>query len=283
MAAKESWWGGAQDVLIGILAAVIILILVLGGLFLYSGTWPPLSVVESQSMQHSADTSYIGIIDTGDMVVIQESDGLDVVTYIDGAQTGYSRFGGYGDVIIFMPAGDDSVTPIIHRAIIWLEYNSSGGWDAPSLEHYDGNWAVSDGDGWRGMTGTLILHGIGYADVSVVIELDEMNPHSGYVTMGDFNWRHVPGLLPRIGLIDQSEHGRSAYDLITPDWVMSKAMVEIPWLGSIKLLISQGTEPAGIPMNSIIYLGVSIFVVLAVPLLLEYAVDKRRERRGDRQ
>ena len=283
MAGTESWLAGAKDVIVGILLAMVILALVLGGLFLYSNTWPPLSVVESQSMQHDAYTSYIGVIDTGDMVVIRESNGLDVVTYVEGAQTGYSRFGGFGDVIIFMPSGDDTVTPIIHRAIIWLDKNTSGGWDAPSLEDYQGNWAVSSGDGWRGMTGTLILHGIGYANVSVIIELDDMNPHSGYVTMGDFNWRYVPGPVPRIGLIDQSEHGRSAYDLVSTDWVKSKAMVEIPWLGSIKLLITQGNDAAGIPLNSIINLGISVFVVLAVPLLAEYAWDKRRERKGGRQ
>jgi len=268
-----------QDILVGLLMAVVLLEFVLGGLFLYAVTWPPLSVVESQSMQHDAYTSYIGVIDTGDMVVVQDSDGTDVVTYVDGSKDGYSRFGGYGDVIIFMPAGETDVTPIIHRAIIWLEKNSSGGWDAPSLQDYSGDWAVSDGDGWRGMSGTLILHNIGYADVSVIIELDEMEPRSGYVTMGDFNWRQVPGVIPRIGLIDQSEYGRSANELIAQEWVKSKAVAEIPWIGAIKLILNQAPEPAGVPMNSIVSLGISVFLVLAVPLLAEYLWGRRQKER----
>ena len=277
MEGKDGWGSALRDVLIGLLLAFILLIAILGAMFLYSNAWPPLSVIESNSMQHDATSSGLGIIDTGDMVIVKSSDGTDVISYVEGSKSAYEMFGGYGDAIIYRPLGSSDGTPIIHRTIIWLDYNDSNGWNAPSLEGYDGEWAVSAGDGWNNMTGTLLLKNIGYANVTVIIELDSLDPHSGYVTMGDFNWRNVP-ILKRVGYVDQLEEGPSALNLVRPEWVESRAMVEIPWVGLIKLYANDKNLDM-IPLNSIYSLGISVFLILAIPLLSEYAFDRYRRKR----
>lgn len=267
-----------RDVLIGLSLAFLLLVCILGVMFLYSGAWPPLSVIESNSMQHDASSSALGIIDTGDMMVVKSSNGLDIVTYVEGVQSDYQKFGSYGDAIIYRSLGSMDGTPIIHRALIWLDYNDNGGWNAPSLKNYSGLWSVDNGDDWNNMSGALWLYNIGYADVAVFIDLDSLARHSGFVTMGDFNWRSVPGVLQRVGYVDQLDEGPSALNLIRPEWVESRAMIEVPWVGLIKLY-ANGKNLQMIPMNSILSLGMSIFLVLAVPLLSEYAIDRYRRKR----
>src|SRR5688572_5813549 len=70
--------------------AVLLVGLVIGALFAYARVWPPMVVVESGSMQHSDVRSHLGVIDTGDLVLLQSvSSGSDVVTYVDGRVSGY--------------------------------------------------------------------------------------------------------------------------------------------------------------------------------------------------
>ena len=91
----------------GPLIAVAIVIVILLGLFAYSGLWPPLVVVESESMQHSDTTSYIGVIDTGDMVIPTKISSLsEVRTYVSSLNDGYKTYGDYGDVVIYHRDGD---------------------------------------------------------------------------------------------------------------------------------------------------------------------------------
>jgi len=106
--------------------APLIFLIVLAAIFAYSGIWPPMVVVESESMQHSDTTSYIGVIDTGDIVVVKRVDQIqEVTTYVEGVASGYSTYGEPGDVIIYDRPG--MAKPIIHRAIVNLEYNLTGG------------------------------------------------------------------------------------------------------------------------------------------------------------
>src|SRR3990172_3971719 len=70
----------ARDLLI----AFIIVALVMAALFAYARVWPPMVVVDSASMQHSNTESSIGVIDTGDLVLVQAVGvAPDVVTYLD--------------------------------------------------------------------------------------------------------------------------------------------------------------------------------------------------------
>ena len=52
---------------------------------------------------HSSD-SRIGIIDTGDMLLVKDPDSKDITTYVEGSKSGYRSFGEYGDDITGMDA-----------------------------------------------------------------------------------------------------------------------------------------------------------------------------------
>src|SRR6059036_3091676 len=113
--AENFWKGLARDLLV----AAIIVVVFLAAIYLYTGVWPPLVVVESASMQHSDQESFLGVIDTGDMVFQQAAPTrADVVTYLEGRATGYATYGDYGDVIIFRRPIDP--VPVIHRAIMYV-------------------------------------------------------------------------------------------------------------------------------------------------------------------
>jgi signal peptidase len=100
------WVGLARDIvfvliIVGILASIV---------YSYSGTLTPLVAVESGSMEPH--------INIGDIVFIQKS--TDIVTYQEGKSKNYATFGNYGDVIVYKPNGDAHKTPIIHRAMYWV-------------------------------------------------------------------------------------------------------------------------------------------------------------------
>ena len=113
-------------------AIVSSILLILWGLL---GVWPPMVVVETGSMEHSDDTSYVGVIDTGDMVFIEEvTYRSDITTYVEGRATGYERFGDYGDVVVYRKNGGMTATPVIHRTMLWIEYDeATGNFACPGL------------------------------------------------------------------------------------------------------------------------------------------------------
>ncbi|HDQ08340.1 MAG TPA: S26 family signal peptidase [Methanoculleus sp.] len=117
---KAGWVKDALWV-VGVVAGIALL------LFLASGTWPAVVAVESESM--------VPNMNVGDLVFVAAADRYgELTSWEEGEVTGYVKFGDstdrqgnqvYGDVIIFRPNGDDSVHPIIHRAIEWYDQNTS--------------------------------------------------------------------------------------------------------------------------------------------------------------
>jgi len=255
-----------KDIFTVIITTAVILSVCIGGLFIYSGLSSPITVVESSSMQHSQDTSYIGIIDTGDMVVMRDPSKTTVTTYIDGSVLGYSKFGEYGDVIIYYRG--ETANPVIHRAFLWLEYNADGSWSASSLEQYTGNWTV-EGHGankWENMTGILSFTGLGFDGSSYAsVDLDTLTvnyPHSGWLTKGDNN-----------AYFDQAV-GISLDGLITEETLKAVAGIEIPWLGCIKLYVTHNSQSiAMIPANSIPCLFVAIVDLIVFFIVLMMTLD----------
>lgn len=77
------------------------------------GLWTPMVAVESGSM-----TPHIQI---GDIIFVQSIDRTQIITYETGKETGYTSFDDYGDVILYKPKGMEGVTPIIHRAMYYVE------------------------------------------------------------------------------------------------------------------------------------------------------------------
>ncbi|MFC6731234.1 S26 family signal peptidase [Haladaptatus sp. GCM10025707] len=113
----------ARELLVSVGAVVLVGLL----LFAVSGIWPPMVAVESGSMEPN--------MMTGDLVFVMEEhrfaaaenyQDTGVVTYAIGQQTEYTKFNNPGDVIVFQPNGNDRTTPIIHRAMFYV--NESENW-----------------------------------------------------------------------------------------------------------------------------------------------------------
>lgn len=115
---------------IGLLNDLLFVALMIGMIMLISqialGTPKPAVAVESGSMLPN-----IGI---GDVVIIQSAQRTQIISYSEGALSGYTSFDEYGDVILYRKYGSSKDTPIIHRAMDWVEEGQpmwSGGPDAP--------------------------------------------------------------------------------------------------------------------------------------------------------
>ena len=267
------------------IVAPIIFLIVIAAIFIYSGIWPPMVVVESKSMQHSDDTSYIGVIDTGDIVVVKKVNGFDeVTTYIEGLADGHSTYGEPGDVIIYYRDGMPKT--IIHRAIVMLEYNSTGGgFDVPTLANVPSEtWSVPGGEKvWWNLKDTLVLHDIGYAGAHMDIDLSSMlsymmstgDPHGGLITLGDNNWEVVNGT--PVARYDQRWLS-SMREPVSDDWIVGKARGELPWFGLLKLWVT-GNLPDDAPANSQRNLVISIGVLILIPIIVDVG-SSIMQRRG---
>ncbi|MCW6167839.1 MAG: S26 family signal peptidase [Thermoplasmatales archaeon] len=113
------------------LIAVLVLLLVIGGLVAYTSSWPPVYVVQSRSMQHGPNDQ-LGLINTGDLVMSKKVSFDAITPYVVAMSSRYTTYGEYGDVVLYEPNGG-TATPIIHRAIVYLQYNANGTYSAPSL------------------------------------------------------------------------------------------------------------------------------------------------------
>jgi len=250
---KETMIGIGKDILV----SLIILGIILGSLYAFSGRWPPMVVIESGSMMHSEE-SKIGVIDPGDIVVVQESDKEDITTYVEGKATDYRRYGQYGDVIIFEPAGDSREIPIIHRPVLYLEENDSvrGTFDIPTLQNleFGTEWNSSQGEVHLGLEGTITLYDYGYKNNDLEIDLSELN-QGGYITKGDNNDE-----------IDQIST-RQLSPPVKEEWIKGRARGELPWFGIIKLAYIGRTEH--IPSNSWNNFMISLAIILLLPVIVE--------------
>ncbi len=280
----------------------VVLILLIGGyagIKAYSGVSPPFTVINSGSMMHSSD-SRIGIIDTGDMIVVKDPDTVTIHTYVDGEKSGYKKFGEYGDVIVYKKPNQN----IIHRAMLYLELKDGSEskvvWHIPSLKDYD-HWAMSEGSifepdeelkaaCWNNETCELTITSannecffwlteVGYGNVNISINLYDLGKnqpegYSGYLTKGD-NASTNTRFDQTSGIYDKK--------LVQYDIIKSVAMVEIPWIGCIKLMVN-GND-SNIPSNSITDLILSVLALIALIAaisLLSNIISKRiRERSKD--
>ena len=253
----------SKGMVVIILVAAIVTIIVISSLYSYSGMSRPLTVVESKSMQHSDDTSFLGIIDTGDMAVMISPDKKNVMTYYEGLQNGYSKFGSYGDVIIYYREGKN---PVIHRAILWLDY-IDGVWSAPALKNLTKGVEWNNDGNWDNLTGILTLNDLPFVNSTrtVTINLDSMVSsdlaHSGYLTKGDHN-----STLDQMSGIHNSP--------VEKEELKAIAGIEIPWLGCIKLLINHKNVDM-IPKNSIPCLFLMIMDIIIFFLFISVLSDYR--------
>lgn len=113
----------ARDILT-VLAAVLIFATFSQVVF---GMWTPMVAVESGSMEPH--------MNIGDIIFIQSIDRTDVVTYEEGSDSSYSTFKDYGNVILYKPYGQEGVTPIIHRAMYYVEEGEPMWEGGPAAPH----------------------------------------------------------------------------------------------------------------------------------------------------
>lgn len=173
-------------------AGAVLLVGVL--LFAVSGVWPPLVAIESGSMEPH--------IHKGDLVFVMEENRFPgenarhgVVTARQGEE--YNRFSRPGDVIVYAPDGRNNSTPIIHRAMFYVEA--------------DENWYdKADPDA------------VGAADSCAELTNCPAN-QSGFITKGDNNENY-----DQVGVNPIS-------DPVRPEWVVGTAEARVPLLGEIRL------------------------------------------------
>ena len=287
---KRKWIRSILFLLRDLGVAALIVGIILLSLFLYTGNWPPMVVVESKSMQHSDAESFVGVIDTGDLVLVQNApSSSDIITYVEGRASGYSTYGEFGDVIIYKEGGHFEAKSIIHRALIRLDWNeSSGTIDIPDLDRLelgvDWSGKMSGGENVTspyGLDGTITLYYVGFADVTVTLPIStyisQFGPSnqngSAFVALGDNNG------------------GRTDSHIIRQEWIEGRARGEIPWFGLLKLTLFRDSGApccseiydSAAPRNSWDSLLIAIVLIIAVPIALDfgisYALEFRRKRK----
>ncbi|ELZ10951.1 peptidase S24/S26A/S26B [Halovivax asiaticus JCM 14624] len=171
-------------------------------LFGVSGVWPPMVAVESGSMEPN--------MERGDMIFVVEDDRFvgdgaigetGIVTRAVGSETGHDKFGNPGDVIIFRPGGSEFETPVIHRAMFWVEK--------------DERWTETKAD----------ANALGGASCNELATCPA--PYDGFITKGDANG----------GYDQHPSYGADPSQVVKPEWIEGKAAYRIPWLGQIRLAV----------------------------------------------
>ena len=277
-----------------------------------TGQMPPLVVVESDSMVHDEESGEVGSIDAGDLVLVHDQPGEDVVTYAEASDPfntrhGYSSHGMEGVVIIYNKNGKES-TPIIHRAILEAVPSQTSTpaadgsctdsgvhdenlqicihtWDVPgtTLRNVSSiSWEFNGN-----MTGMYdcqrnqeFNHGeVGLAPHLVV---EDWKPtRAGFLTLGDNNHCSVDqgwngargGVQGASGLYDLDGRPVGA---VASEHLVGIAGAEIPWLGTIKLMMTGGDSPgtSQVPSASWGWLFLSAAIVLLFPMVLEPVLNR---------
>ena len=143
------------------LGSVFVVLIVGMLLFAISGVWPPMVAVKSGSMEPE--------MERGDLVFVMDEnrfppdasvEGTGIATYDSASETGYRRFGDYGDVVIYRRNGNGGETPIIHRARFW----------------------VDEGENWYEKANESFIQ---EEDCEAISNCPA--PHAGFITKGDNN------------------------------------------------------------------------------------------------
>ena len=194
-----------RDVLTSVMIVAAIGIL----LFAASGVWPPMVAVESGSMEPN--------MERGDLVFIVDNDRFTPDSAVDdgGTSTGIvpadvaernerTKFNRPGDVVVFRPNGNAGQTPIIHRAMFWVE----------------------SGENWYDRADAEAIGGA--EDCEALSHCPA--PHAGFITKGDNELTNRN--------YDQTSRLSTP---VRPEWIVGTAELRIPYLGHVRLLFSGAT------------------------------------------
>ena len=253
--------------LINLLLAILVIVLIFIILFAYSDIWPPVVVVESGSMQHGNQWQY-GVINTGDIVIVQKVSKIsNIITYLQGRETGYQTYGDYGNVIIYTAPDGES---IIHRAMFYVTWNKT----TPEIigENNAKNFLIVYGD-------DVIIKDVGYSHRNLLVDLTSYVRHSGFITMGDHNLALAPSstFLGYQVYEAADENVGISSSLVTMNMIEGMAKCWLPWFGDIKLIASGNTM---IPSYSILFLIISLIIIFSIPIIYDFTeayIQKLRE------
>ena len=278
------FWRARDSLYFEPLVALAILAVLLVSLFAYTQNWPPVYVVESNSMQHG-NGDHLGVLNAGDIVLAQKVPQSSIVTYYDALKgNGFSTYGLLGDVLLYQPNGSGSATPIIHRAILYLQYDAADGrYNASSLNGLSCGPTTAADYYAKGTTGGCGTTGLGPGDslslfhirgrtvvVNFTTESLDLGAHSGYLTLGDNN--SYPDQIPVNG-------GFAILStLVEPAWVIGVARGMIPWFGALKLLLDGNAGK--VPTASWEFLGLTIAGVIFAAAGLHVLARRERETRS---
>ena len=280
-----------------VLATGMITLLVLA-MWAHTGSMPPLVVVESNSMQHDS-SGEIGTIDAGDLILVHAPEDNRIITFAEATDPkseyyGYESLGMEGDVIIYERNGESDSTPIIHRAL----FEISIGQALPAENQNDcdegvfwkdlciTSWSVPGSDQVNVEEINLVFDGVNtgkYACGGVAAQhgsqwfsVENYTPlNPGYVTLGDNNDCNDDQ-----GVFEFAQGLSSIHSgMIRPvqeDWVIGISGAEIPWLGTVKLMVSGGDSPgvSQVPGLSFVFLIAFVGIVLAAPVVIEPVVNR---------
>ena len=280
----------------------------IAALYAHTQSMPPLVVVESSSMVHESEGE-VGSIDAGDLVLVHKTSFENIVTFAEATDSsnphyGYESHGMEGDVVIYKKNGETS-TPIIHRAILRVVPNDVYPFNTtvepcPNGGVYDSEWSINGRSGACILTwdvpGTKVINqtnisitfdGIdaGYFDckryvhagVEPHLVIHEWIPkHSGLLTLGDANKCSVDqGPEAVNGSSGLRTLDGSVLGPVQESWLVGKAGGEIPWLGAVKLIVSDsGPGLTYVPSSSIMYLLACIGGILVFPMIADPLVNR---------
>lgn len=220
-----------------------------GGLYLYTGVWPPVVVVESNSMMHVDAQEYnqhtgkaygegvgfgrLGTLDPGDLVLIKEVDGFEEIETF--AHSRATHYGDRGDVIAFQATGGEQPT-VVHRAMTFVRVSGEGR-NLTYTVDWTNEWPEpDDADCFRDPE-YVCRFGIGGVTIEPLGIVDQRFLGPGIITQGD-NAATNPGA-------DQSRTGDQATAL-NPQPVVTQQITgvvrgELPAIGLLKLAFSGDT------------------------------------------
>jgi len=133
----RGWTLFARDIVTSVLAVALVGIY----LFAISGVWPPMVAIESGSMEPNMEINdLVFVMDNNRFEPGQAYGETGVVTAANAS--GYSEFGNSGDVIVFTPNGNGDRTPIIHRAMFWVDAGEN--WCEQANPEFLGNNPLSE-------------------------------------------------------------------------------------------------------------------------------------------
>ncbi|MGC8584663.1 MAG: hypothetical protein ACP5RZ_00365 [Thermoplasmata archaeon] len=249
--------------IIELLSTVGVLALIFFTLYLYTGNWPPMTIIESSSMEHGTNFTW-GVINAGDIVLVKRVNSInDIVTYVQGRETGYTSYGDYGNVILYEPY--NNTIPIIHRAMMYITWNG--------LQFHIRGESEALNQGWMKIIGyTVILFNVGFKHRDFGVDLSDFVGENGFITMGDNNLgTYVPGT-------ENVLSNATVYFAADQNWGIAPGPVKLyqivgiavgwlPWLGVLKLLIYGDTTY--IPVQSYYYFGAVLTIIVVIILFYD--------------